>query len=576
MSKLVFGLNDLEIWCRNNNKVELLSEWDYEKNPKLPKDYAAKSTVKVYWKHWHEEAKQWHVWQATIANRTHNNSGCPYCSLGRPQLLKGFNDLETWCNKNQRKDILSEWDFSKNNTDPTDYFPTSHRKVWWKCSRGHSWDMTIAHRTSMGCGCPICANLRVEVGSNDLETWCRTNHREEIIEEWDYKRNEYIPSQVVPQSHKKVYWKCKLGHTWKAVIKDRVTRGDGCPECSKRRRTSFPEQAIYFYIKKIFPDAINGDRHLLGGLELDIFIPSINTAIEYDGQAYHKDVARDRRKNTMCKEKGIAMCRVRENGCHSEMGPNCAYVVSVIPGDIYDLTKAINSLIDYLSNTHRFEFNVDVDVQRDQIEIENTYIFDILANSFAQHHPDVAMEWDYEKNGDITPYKIAKTSTQKYYWICTKGHPSYLSSPANRHLGSGCPICANVQVLEGYNDLETWCQENGQNNLLAEWDYEKNETSPKCYLPKSNARVWWKCTICGHSWQTKIEDRTSRSRGCPKCAIQKRAQKNTKRVRNDDTGEIFESAKEAYQKYKGSITACCLGKSKTAAGYHWSYVDESD
>ena len=59
-----------------------------------------------------------------------------------------------------------------------------------------------------------------------------------------------------------------------------------------------------------------------------------------------------------------------------------------------------------------------------------------------------------------------------------------------------------------------------------------------------------------------------------KCAIKKRAKNNSKRVRNEETGEIFENAKEAHKKYKGNITACCLGKTKIAARYHWSYVDE--
>lgn len=557
-----------------SNNAQLMAEWDWEKNTGIsPTEVTEGSGKKVWWKHWHEESKQFHLWPASIANRAYHNSGCPYCTQGRPHLLKGFNDLETWCHKNLKEDILEEWDYSKNKGLPNDYFPTSHKKVWWKCSLGHSWDMTIAHRTSMGCGCPICANLRIETGFNDLETWCHTNHREEIIAEWDYERNDLVPSQVVPQSHKKVYWRCKLGHTWKAVIKDRVTREDCCPECSKRRRTSFPEQAIFFYVKQFFPDAINGDRCLLEGLELDIFIPSINTAIEYDGQAFHKDFSRDKRKNTLCKAKGIDICRVRENGRHSSIEQDCSFSISVVPGDFDELTTAIILLLEYLSNTQQCDSTFNVDVQRDHIEIQNTYMFDTLPNSFAQYHPDIAKEWDYTRNGDITPDKIAKTSTKKYYWICTNGHNSYLSSPANRHLGSGCPICSNTQVMKGHNDLKTWCCQHGREELLDEWDYEKNTEPPEYYLPKSNVRVSWKCTKCGHSWETKIEDRTARKRGCPRCAIQKRAMKNSKRVRNDDTGEIFENAREANKKYKGNITACCLGKSKTAGGYRWSYVD---
>lgn len=557
------------------DNAQLMEEWDWDKNTEvIPALVSLGSGKKVWWKHWHEETKQWHSWQASIANRAYRNSWCPYCSKGRPQLLKGFNDLETWCLNNHREEIIKEWDYNRNKELPSDYLSKSHKKVWWMCSFGHSWDMSIAHRTSMESGCPICANLRVEKGFNDLETWCKNNGREELIKEWDYERNDYTPNLVVPQSHKKVYWKCKLGHTWEAIIKDRVIRKDGCPECSKRRRTSFPEQAIYFYVKKVFPDAINEDRNILEGLELDIFIPTINVAIEYDGQAYHKDLARDKRKNDLCRERGIAICRVRENGCDDSFIEECSFFASVAPGNAGDLTRVINMLLEYLTKTAHCNAEYDVDVQRDQIEIQNTYIVDELPNSFEQCHPDLAEEWDYLKNGDITPDKIAKSTHQKFFWICKKGHPSYLASPASRNLGSGCPVCANRQVLIGYNDLRTWCYKNGRRELLDEWDYEKNSELPEFYLPKSNIRVFWKCKSCGHSWETKIEDRTARSRGCPICAIQKRAQKNSKKVLNKDTGEIFKNASEAREKYKGNITGCCLGNIKTAAGYHWTYLED--
>ena len=575
MAKLIKGTNDFETWCKNNDCVELLNEWDCDKNELLPSECTSKSGKKVWWKHWHEETKQWHEWQALISNRTQRSSGCPYCSLGRPKLLKGFNDLATWCNKNGRTDILIEWDYEKNDCVPEECFSTTHKKIWWICNLGHSWDMTVAHRTSMGCGCPVCANLRIEVGYNDFETWCRENNRDELLREWDYSRNSCNPTGIIPQSHRKIYWKCDLGHTWCAVVKDRVNRGDGCPECSKRRRTSFPEQAIYFYIKQCFRDAVNSDRSILDGLELDIFIPSINVAIEYDGQAYHRNIIRDEKKNTLCQEKKVVLYRVRESGCEFGLEHEYLRYITVTPGDVGDLERAINILLCELLKTKKDTRELSIDIQRDRIKIQSAYMYKSVPDSFFANHPELESEWDYEKNGDITLDKLPKTSSQKFYWICTKGHGSYLSSLTNRYLGSGCPICSNMQLLKGYNDLVTWCIENNRNNLLEEWDYESNELGPDAFFPKSNKKVWWRCKNCGHKWTTKLEDRTSRERGCPSCAIRIRTRKNSKQVRNDDTGEIFENAKVAGEKYRGNICACCLGVTKTAGGYHWSYVEKT-
>lgn len=50
-----------------------------------------------------------------------------------------------------------------------------------------------------------------------------------------------------------------------------------------------------------------------------------------------------------------------------------------------------------------------------------------------------------------------------------------------------------------------------------------------------------------------------------------------KRVKNVDTGEIFESVKAAAEKNfitDTSIAKCCRGEKKSAAGYKWEYVEE--
>jgi len=50
-------------------------------------------------------------------------------------------------------------------------------------------------------------------------------------------------------------------------------------------------------------------------MELDIFIPSLKTAIEYDGKAYHskpENQMRDVRKYHICKAKGIKLIRIVE------------------------------------------------------------------------------------------------------------------------------------------------------------------------------------------------------------------------------------------------------------------------
>ena len=76
-----------------------------------------------------------------------------------------------------------------------------------------------------------------------------------LVSEWDYDTNSALgifPDKIGSQSNTYAFWKCKFGHKWKAIISNRY-HGRGCPECRKQLKTSFPEQAVFFYIKKSFP-----------------------------------------------------------------------------------------------------------------------------------------------------------------------------------------------------------------------------------------------------------------------------------------------------------------------------------
>ena len=90
-----------------------------------------------------------HEWQAAIGDRSQGHT-CPYCA-GK-KVLKGYNDLQT-----VNPTLAIEWHYEKNNGfTPVDITPNSHKKVWWKCSKGHEWQAIIGNRHK-GNGCPICA-----------------------------------------------------------------------------------------------------------------------------------------------------------------------------------------------------------------------------------------------------------------------------------------------------------------------------------------------------------------------------------------------------------------------------------
>lgn len=230
--RTIAGENDFESWCNQNNP-SLLLEWNYDKNVFKPSEITAKSPKKAWWK-----CSKGHEWEAVINNRVHGTR-CPYCFTGNNTIRRKVS-LAEWCKENRQEHLITEWCYEKNESiTPDTVSKASHKIVWWKCSRGHEWKAQIKSRT-YNHGCPYCSatNKKIQIGINDLVTWCKENNKQFILDEWDYDANENLnPEMFSFGSHKRINWKCSKGHKWSAVIKERTkSRGNMCPECNKNSR----------------------------------------------------------------------------------------------------------------------------------------------------------------------------------------------------------------------------------------------------------------------------------------------------------------------------------------------------
>ena len=477
--RILKGYNDLQTL-----NPTLASEWNYEKNNGLtPADVTPNSHKTVWWK-----CKEGHEWQTTIGSRN-GGRGCPYCSSR--YVIKGENDLLT-----VNPTVANEWNYEKNKElTPMDVMPNSNKKVWWKCSIGHEWQATINSRNN-GIGCPYCSGRYAVEGENDLQTVNPT-----LAKEWNYERNNGLtPVDVMPNSDIKVWWKCNKGHEWQATIGSR-NRGNGCPICSSEQRTSFPEYAIVYYLEKYGLEVKHSYRE--NGYELDIYIPSKKVAVEYDGYFWHQNKTKqDLIKNRKCVNDGIKLYRIREG-----LTPlNDSSIDYVVQRSQKDLSKILELLLSEITET-----NVDVDIKRDSIAIENLREYSEKKTSLLFSNSEIAKEWNFGKNGNLKPEHFAANSHKKVWWKCSKGH-EWQATIKDRNSGNGCPYCSSKIVLKGFNDLQTI-----NPTLANEWNYEKNNgLTPEDVMPNSGQKVWWKCSK-GHEWQASIADRNS-GRGCPYCA----------------------------------------------------------
>ena len=112
-------------------------------------------------------------------------------------------------------ELIAEWSEKNLPLTPDSITFGSNKKVWWKGACGHEWETSVKARSN-GEKCPICSGARVVAGINDLSTL-----KPELASEWS-EENEIKPTEVSIGSHKKVIWKCKLGHEWIATVKSRT------------------------------------------------------------------------------------------------------------------------------------------------------------------------------------------------------------------------------------------------------------------------------------------------------------------------------------------------------------------
>ena len=481
--KVLNGYNDLATL-----NPKLANEWNYEKNGDLkPEDVTISSGKKVWWK-----CPKGHEWQAVIANRN-NGSGCPYCT-GK-YAIKFENDLKTL-----NPQLANEWNYEKNgDLKPEDVMTNSGKKVWWKCSKGHEWRATIDHRNK-GTDCPYCSSNKILKGYNDLATI-----NPKLAKEWNYEKNgDLRPEDFLSNSGKKVWWKCSKGHEWHTTINNR-NGGNGCPICNSESNTSLPEFAVLYYLGKHEMKAFHSYKEK--GYELDIYIPSKKIAIEYDGYFYHKNkIKKDLEKNHKCKKDGIKLYRVRE-GLQSLKDSSIDYFVDKNQKNLGEVLQKVLSEI--------IGINVDINLKRDAIEIENLREYTKKANSLLFSNPTLAKEWNYERNGSLRPEHILANSHKNVWWKCSKGH-EWQAQIKSRNNGSGCPYCSGKKVLAGYNDLATI-----NPKLAKEWNYERNgNLKPEDFTAGSHQKVWWKCSK-GHEWEAKIQNRNN-GRGCPYCSGRKK------------------------------------------------------
>ena len=459
---------------------------------------------------------------------------CFFCT-GR-LVWPGENDLQTLY-----PELAKEFDVEKNGVTPDRISPKDTDPYWWICENNHpSFQQSVSHRVERKTICPYCTGRKVICGETDLETLYP-----EIAREWDVEKNNgVLPKDVSPYTYNPYWWICPKGHSYKKKVIKRTKfhKPIDCPKCIKAHSTSFPEQAIYYYAKKCFPDAINRYKEPFEkGMELDIYIPLYRMGIEYDGLAFHNDENqhdRERRKYLACKKIGIRLVRIKESrDTWNDTADEIFYIknrmndselsayLSSLFGRLFVFSMhtftAENSREAFLNRYHGFP--TDFNVSRDRPEILE-YLVDV-EHSFGAQYPELAAMWCKEANADLTPFMFTSGSNYPATWKCPKCENTWkspIASIVSRKVKS-CKVCSmkeNGNTLTKIKTAKYGSLAERSEMLLRQWDYEENGSLSPYEIPLNYSfKVAWKCDKCGYKWSSSPNSRVrvDSISDCPHC-----------------------------------------------------------
>lgn len=563
-------------FCSGRNAIEnendlatinpqLASEWNYEKNGELtPSMVKEHSSISVWWR-----CEFGHEWKTSVSNRTYGK-GCPFCSSSGTSLVEQgvafyvskvykieqrrkvngcevdiflqdysigieydgqfYHSSESSRKREERKDKIL-----KNNNillvrikETKDRNEVEGNIIYYKADYfGENYVQmikTVLHLLSLITGkddkCDIDIRRDITTIRERIKLLNEENSLEtifpEIAKEWHPTKNGLLkPNMVAYGSMQMIWWKCKNGHEWQTRINTRTRpKATGCPYCSGRQ-------------------AIQGEN------DFATLYPSLLKEWDYKKNKSNpsKITAKSCRNYWWVCSKGHSY---RASTYNRINGTNCPICLNHTVLEGYNDLKTVFPEIakewdskkngglepsKVLSGSHDkawwicpkgHSYNTKIESRtRNKTGCPICSGKKILYgfNDLQSQRPDVAKEWNYEKNGELIPTEVNLYSNKRVWWKCYLGHEWQTSVSHRITYNNGCPYCAGQRTIIGKNDLLSV-----NPKLAAEWNYEKNgELKPFMVMPKSGKRVWWRCTECQYEWNSTVANRTVKRSGCPNC-----------------------------------------------------------
>lgn len=227
-------------------------------------------------------------------------SGCTQCALtrlGRVAHMTTSVFVERVKSKHGDKYDYSKVDYVNTTTAVTIICPI------------HGEFEQLARIHLAGSGCTKCSNEQISIDRFDDTDSFIEKVKLTHGDKYDYSKVEYTGSKDV------ITIICP-DHGEFIQIPNNHQQSQGCPKCSGSG-PSKAEQMIFELCQSNVPDMEQSNRTAIAPYELDIYSPSLQLAIEYNGTYWHSEKYRHKKyhqkKFLDCQEKGIQLFQIWEH-----------------------------------------------------------------------------------------------------------------------------------------------------------------------------------------------------------------------------------------------------------------------
>lgn len=428
--------------------------------------------------------------------------------------------MKKFGNVSEIPELLKFWDFEENVIQPNEINAGSAIKCHWKCPEcGYKWEISPNQRynNKKKCwrGCRKCESKRrgLERRAYYLRTCgCLAETHPEIAAEWDYENNNGLTPYMISYKYSgRIKFRCMYGHHYEQMVSEKIREKLTCPQCVKK--ISFPEQAIAFYLEKQTSVVSNSK---IEGYELDIFLPYLNCALEYDGVRYHSNLKKknsDKRKDEFFFSKGIHLIRIKEVKKYK----GDKFTIPIAPTN-EQWEKVITDICNYFGLQ-----TPNVDVKRDTNEIFARVSGQNRKLSIAKKTPELLKYWMADKNAPILPEYVHHGSHLPFWWLCPKCNKPFQRSPAlqNQSKTKYCESCARgvgSKVAAIHRMEKKGSLFDARPELLKYWDYEANKGIDPYSVPIHGGEyIFTKCPNCGTKRKIRPHDWIRRKNPCGNC-----------------------------------------------------------